>query len=148
MMVTGKDAGVSPVIATILMVAITVVLAATLYMMVGNMQQRSPSINPPIRFVPERVGEHNWTLKVASNELNPIDLKYSILTKNYTYVVIAAQFPTTSGVNDTNGITWMDVNGDGKLDTGDSILINSNNIESRYYFKITAGAQGEAQLPY
>ncbi len=32
-----KEEGVSPVIATILMVAITVVLAATLYLMVGNM---------------------------------------------------------------------------------------------------------------
>ena len=33
----------SPVIATILMVAITVVLAATLYLMVGNMNQNSDS---------------------------------------------------------------------------------------------------------
>ncbi len=32
-----EEEGVSPVIATILMVAITVVLAATLYLMVGNM---------------------------------------------------------------------------------------------------------------
>ncbi len=39
-----EEEGVSPVIATILMVAITVVLAATLYLMVGQMggQQNSP----------------------------------------------------------------------------------------------------------
>ena len=36
-----KENGVSPVIATILMVAITVVLAATLYIMVGNMNSQS-----------------------------------------------------------------------------------------------------------
>lgn len=38
-----KEEGVSPVIATILMVAITVVLAATLYLMVGNMNTGSNS---------------------------------------------------------------------------------------------------------
>ncbi len=38
-----KEEGVSPVIATILMVAITVVLAATLYLMVGNMNESSNS---------------------------------------------------------------------------------------------------------
>ncbi len=38
-----KEVGVSPVIATILMVAITVVLAATLYIMVGNMNNNNNS---------------------------------------------------------------------------------------------------------
>lgn len=148
-MVTRRDIGVSPVIATILMVAITVVLAATLYIMIGDMNtQGNPNTSPPISFVPTKNGNHNWMLQVASGKISPIDMKYSILTKNYTYVVIGADFPIKSGVNDTNGITWMDANGDGAFDTGDTVLINSNSIDSGDYFKITAGGQGEAQLPY
>ena len=147
--VTRKDGGVSPVIATILMVAITVVLAATLYLMIGNMNiQRNSNTTPPISLVPTKNGNHNWTLQVASGKISPIDMKYSILTRNYTYVIIGADFPLKSGVNDTNGITWVDANGDGAFDTGDTVLVNSNSIEPGDYFKITAGGQGEVQLPY
>ena len=43
---TRKDEAVSPVIATILMVAITVVLAAVLYVMVMNMTVIEPIVSP------------------------------------------------------------------------------------------------------
>jgi flagellin-like protein len=141
-----EEEGVSPVIATILMVAITVVLAATLYLMVGNMGGQQ-NVTPPIQFNPKKTGTTNWSLDVSANSLRPIDLKYAIQKADGSYIVTGAQFPTTSGSQDANGVTWYDGNQDGKVDTGDTISINNSGVSSGDTFKITAGATGSVTLP-
>ncbi len=141
-----RDGGVSPVIATILMVAITVVLAASLYLMIPDVQDRNTMIQP-IQFQSEKVGDHNWTLIISSNDLNPLEMKYAIEDVNGTYPVSGAEFPITPGVEDTRGITWHDGNNDMKVNTGDSITINNSTIGSGYIFRITAGANGYVKLP-
>ena len=141
-----KEEGVSPVIATILMVAITVVLAATLYLMVGNMGGGG-DVTQPIQFKASKDGTNTWTLQVSSNDLNPLEMKYAIQKDDGTYLVSGADFPSTSGTADTHGVTWNDLNGDGKVNTGDSITINSTDVSSGYTFIITAGATGSVTLP-
>src|SRR6267143_3730409 len=63
-----KDEGaVSPVIATILMVAITVVLAAVLYVMVSGLLSPTGSGPRAIGVAPSRSGDGtNWTLTFTS----------------------------------------------------------------------------------
>ena len=141
-----KDEGVSPVIATILMVAITVVLAASLYLMIPSVQDTNTMVQP-IQFQSEKIGTHNWTLPISSNDLNPLEMKYAIEDLNGSYPVSGAEFPYTPGVEDSHGITWYDSNGDMKVNTGDSITINNSTIESGYTFRITAGANGYVKLP-
>lgn len=142
-----KDEGVSPVIATILMVAITVVLAATLYLMVPNLQEGATT-TPPIRLIAHKTGDHNWSMDVVSNGINPVVLKYALVSKNGTVVASAVDFPTNSGSNDTYGITWVDANEDHKVSTNDYILINNPNMNSGDEFRITSGAIAIVELPY
>ncbi len=137
-----KEEGVSPVIATILMVAITVVLAATLYLMVGNMGGQQ-NVTEPIQFNAHKNKAHKWTLDVSANNLNPAEIKYAITGG----VTISGQPLGADGTNDTNGVTWYDLNKDGKLNTGDQIVIWNSSINSGDTFKIVAGATGSVDLP-
>jgi flagellin-like protein len=60
-----KDSGVSPVIATILMVAITVVLAAVLYVMVSGFTH-SPGTANSAGLNEAQSSAYNWTVSVSS----------------------------------------------------------------------------------
>ena len=60
------EEGVSPVIATILMVAITVVLAAVLYVMVSGLIPPTPPGQPMGVTVGRSTTGTNWTLTVAT----------------------------------------------------------------------------------
>ena len=155
-----KEEGVSPVIATILMVAITVVLAATLYLMVGNMGGTG-DVTEPIQFTASKVGTSTWTLQVSSNDLNPLEMKFALQKTDGSYAISGASFPassgaagavnTTVGTNDYVVVTWNDLNGDGSVNTGDSITIegtgSASSIASGWNFAITAGATGNVKLP-
>ncbi len=75
---TRKDEGVSPVIATILMVAITVVLAAVLYVLVIGLVNGPPD-NPPIgtwsSVDAESSTEGTLVFGTFTYEVKPIDIK-------------------------------------------------------------------------
>ncbi|MFO7991588.1 MAG: archaellin/type IV pilin N-terminal domain-containing protein [Thermoplasmata archaeon] len=144
---------VSPVIATILMVAITVVLAATLYMMIPPPPENE-RLNP-IQFTADKVSTGNWTLSVSvSGGLEPIDLVYTVLDRDDDPLdpkVQGAQFPTTSGEFDDNGVKWIDINNNEVLDGADKIKISSTNLNGFQYldgykFVMADGAQGEVKL--
>ena len=150
-----KEEGVSPVIATILMVAITVVLAATLYLMVGNMNQSSTT-TPPIQFAnTQKIAKNNtsatWTTSISSQALNPTDLKFAIKKADGTYLATGVDFPTataTAASGTGYSVTWYDANGDGKVDTGDTVTIyvSEGTLQSSYTFEVVAGATGSASL--
>ncbi len=144
-----EEKGVSPVIGVILMVAITVVLAASLYLMLPKANQEMNS-TPPIMFNAHKLEGNNWTLDVVCDPRDTIVIKYSVFHKNGTPVVLGVQFPTNSSYEDANGITWMDLNNDGKLSTNDVIRINGDKIglSSGDVFKTTAGVIGSIELPY
>ena len=68
-----KDSGVSPVIATILMVAITVVLAAVLYVMVSGFTH-SPGTAQSAGLNEAQANATNWTVTVSSVSASNIAL--------------------------------------------------------------------------
>jgi len=123
-----KDSeAVSPVIATILMVAITVVLAAVLYVMV--MGFGGTSSNPPIAGfnAPTKIGTHTYKISVADIDKTTLwsDCKLSIVNGT-TAKVSGALAPgpiTTTPVE--AGVTIVDLGGlaDTTIGTGDYIQI-------------------------
>ena len=68
-----KDSGVSPVIATILMVAITVVLAAVLYVMVSGFTH-SPGTANSAGLNEAQTSTNNFTVTVSSVSASNIPL--------------------------------------------------------------------------
>lgn len=145
-----KERGVSPIIGVILMVAITVVLAVSLYMTLPKTAQEMKN-NQLVTLTPEKQEGNNWTLTVVCNSpINPVNVKYAFLYKNGTVAVSGAQFPTNDSYEDSNGVTWIDMNKDGALSTNDIIKINGDRagITPGSTFRITAGAVGQCELPY
>lgn len=115
--------GVSPVIATILMVAITVVLAAVLYVMVMGLGDISTTPNGQITKVEKTgTGEYKLTLSTFSPSTKLTDIKVNVNgtlftssdgktwvpDKDYTYKIT---------------VTVTDQAGDGKVSQGDYITV-------------------------
>ena len=116
--------GVSPVIATILMVAITVVLAAVLYLMVSNFTDTGGGGSEPtitLGAVEQTAG--NATIEIAgASHTNDLG-KYSLIL--LANDVTVTDFDTVS-TTPTGSITYLDINGDGKLGSGDKIKMSIN----------------------
>jgi flagellin-like protein len=115
--------GVSPVIATILMVAITVVLAAVLYVMVIGFG--GGSAKPTIGFLPP-TKESGVLYKMEMSDISPSDTdlaKFKVMvTVNSTTAITAKTLANGNvGVTPTPGITivFNDLTGNGKLNKGD-----------------------------
>ncbi len=106
-------------------------------------------IEPDVRvsFAVYRVSEGKWSIQVFPDEaLNPKIMKYALIDVNGT-TVFGSAFPQISGVMDSNGVLWDDVNDDGVFDDGDRIEIDNENIASDHIFSIVYGASGSAPLP-
>jgi flagellin-like protein len=78
-----KDSAVSPVIATILMVAITVVLAAVLYVMVSGFTH-SPGTANSAGLNEAQLNSGNWTVTISSVSASNIPLSNLRLIVNGT----------------------------------------------------------------
>ena len=115
-----KEKGVSPVIATILMVAITVVLAATVYIMVSNMG----SVNTNhlagsliLHDENKEKGYYNYTLSISINSIAP---ENAVITVNGQKLNYSQANPGN------NEWSFIDLNGDGQLSNGDIIVIHTS----------------------
>ena len=125
-----KEEGVSPVIATILMVAITVVLAATVYIMVAGLGGTTST--PLSMNLSYDATSSNATRGVFDVSMtNPSQTSFS----NVKVTVKSGSgsdtktLSSTGWTNVTIGSTTYsvhidDLNKNGKLDTGDQIVIN------------------------
>ena len=125
-----KEEGVSPVIATILMVAITVVLAATVWLMVSGYMGGGGGTTVTGSFASkEKIGSDEWKLTFAQFQpdtnistlkviLNDGSQDYT-LTFSFTspYVATASGAPT--GVT----VTYHDLAGNGAINSGDYLDI-------------------------
>ena len=69
-----KDKAVSPIIATILLVAITVILASTLYLALGGFFKTTTSTTPTAALSVSSSGSNNYTLTVGSVSSTTISL--------------------------------------------------------------------------
>lgn len=127
--------GVSPVIATILMVAITVVLAAVLYVMVmgfgGN-----PSSTPTGQFkAAEKTSDGSYRIQVLSiSEAKAMsDMRFSIDVDgvNTVYNITNGKL-TQVGGSTANNVLFTDLNGDGKVSSGDYFTLKSLTASKSY----------------
>jgi len=129
------EEAVSPVIATILMVAITVVLAAVLYVMVSGLIGGPGTSKPTVAFgsAAPATGSNlykNETVPVASasQAFAPTNYKVNLVAPAGTGSALA--MPTTGGgslvLTVGTGfykVIWTDIGGEGTLNGGDSFTV-------------------------
>ena len=121
--------GVSPVIATILMVAITVVLAAVLYVMVMGFGGESGSVPTGEFKAAEKVGADYRVQVLSISEAKDVaDMKFSISTSAGTDVFGFAvaqdgKISTTGDATLGASVTFVDLNGDKKVSSGDYFTV-------------------------
>jgi len=138
------EAAVSPVIATILMVAITVVLAAVLYVMVSGLL--TPTGQGPrvmgVNISPSGDGT-NWTLLITTTPsgLTTSATKLTITTPGGLTALQPVAFASlTSGAWSTNRAQFVGTGGSTVV-VGDRLLISTTTYPSGYGVQI-ADAQG------
>ena len=126
------EAAVSPVIATILMVAITVVLAAVLYVMVSGLITPVGGNKPLVTFAAVDQSSGNATIAVAgaSQSVSPSNYKvnFGIGTNTGAVANLGANganvtVSVTGATPATVGVKWTDLGGTGTLKGGDIITI-------------------------
>jgi len=61
----GHDRAVTPIVAVLLMLAITVVLASVMYVTISQMMPSSPQTPQPLGVIVQKTGT-NWTVVIAS----------------------------------------------------------------------------------
>lgn len=121
---------VSPVIATILMVAITVVLAAVLYVMVMGFGGTSSSAPTGSVAAAEKTGadELKFTFGAFSKETQFTDCKFAFGLDGDMETALTISLSSTSyTLNGTSGYTveFHDLGGDGKFSTGDYVTLTA-----------------------
>lgn len=127
---------VSPVIGTILMVAVTVVLAAVLYVMVSGIGGGNAPKPPSAQLQTGTWGGNatvaTYSVGVGSVQdaagISPTTLKYVVAKADQTpcYSGPAAQNQTTcklGSVNFTVNVRYLDTTGSGAISPGDSIQV-------------------------
>jgi len=141
-----KEEAVSPVIATILMVAITVVLAATLYMMVGGFGENGDDITEPMSGSIEQ-RDDGWLASITSGsrdwaedrvilfdtdagvaiDANEVDTNYDEFEDPYGSTEGALFNFTHEELDFLNGaeltIRWNDNDDSGSFNSGDTFRI-------------------------
>jgi flagellin-like protein len=128
------ERAVSPVIATILMVAITVVLAAVLYVMVSGLIVGPGASKPLVTFTgtATKVNAVTWQFSVASAQpavaATNYKVNFGIGTNIGTAVSMGASnvntTVTVAGATPSSvGVKWTDVGGGGAVKGGDLITI-------------------------
>ena len=146
-----KEEGVSPVIATILMVAITVVLAATVWLLVSGYMGGGTE-TPLAASLNYVAGESTNTKAVFTvsmstpSQADPTNVKITL--KDSAGHTGSGNFGDTITVNGVGyTVTHLDLNGNGKLDSGDQIVINggSHSVGGLTIYLYVTGYSGNAQ---
>ena len=105
-----EDEAVSPVIAVILMVAITVVLAATVFVLVSDIGNQSNTSQPPVSWGMDEV-QDRWSVSQAPNQVSWAS--YNIKASSDIHVALNTG-STAAGTNDesydTSDATAQDLN--------------------------------------
>ncbi len=131
-----KEEGVSPVIATILMVAITVVLAATVYIMVAGMGTGGTNklvMNLSVNPQQSDIDNHKVALNVAMSNPSSVDMSKVTVTVGGKKIA-------------SGNVSLMDLDGDGKLSDGDMLVINDPAVTHGALVAISiSGYSGNAQ---
>ena len=132
-----RTEGVSPVVAEILLVAITVVLAAAVYLMASGALTSRTQQRPVVAFAPgvSFIGaSHNVSLMIGGVSQNLYPSNYMFNLKVGTTYGVPTNFAASrTAANVTIGtgtyqVMWIDVDGAGTLTQGDRILVTGNGV--------------------
>ena len=135
--IINNEEAVSPVIAVILMVAITVVMAAVLYAWIGGFLKGTSKSPPTGSMMVENDGTDVW--KVSIIKMNPtvsINSVHWYLLDVSDMTKIEGMVPDIYGFKDGEGqaVTYVDNDFDAKVSPGDQFVIypgvNGTSLES------------------
>ncbi len=142
------DQAVSPVIATILMVAITVVLAAVLYVMVSGLIGGTTTTSRPAVTLTYSKLSNGVDIQVAGIQpaAAPSNFKVNIQNVSASSFGTAVAMPITTGgsgvsVALTGGptftIVWQNPGGSGQVSQGDHFIVTApaNTLKSGYSYQ-------------
>ncbi len=136
-----KDEGaVSPVIATILMVAITVVLAAVLYVMVSGLLTPTGSGPKAIGVLPGRSADGtNWTLTFATvpSGLTTSGTKVTIITAGGSTALASTAFSAVTF--SANKVAYIQAQTGSAVGVGDRLLISTTTYPTGYTYQLSDG---------
>ncbi len=135
------EAAVSPVIATILMVAITVVLAAVLYVMVSGLLTPTGGGPRAIGVLPGKSQDGtNWTLTFTSvpSGLTTSGTKLTVITGGGSTALSAKAFNALSYSTDKAAYIQNVVGS--AVGVGDRLLIGTGTYPSGYTYQISDGS--------
>ena len=119
------EKAVSPVIATILMVAITVVLAAVLYVMVTGLLAGPGASKPNVTFGAAAPITNGFEFEVAGVSQTKAADNFRVAFSANGTAVGSAQSLADSPLSFTGGYTiaWSDLGGEGDLTGGDTFRV-------------------------
>jgi len=123
------EQAVSPVIATILMVAITVVLAAVLYVMVSGLLVGPGASKPVLTFGTPTTSSGSTTVTIASvsqsvgRDNYRVNLRVNTTTGSAVALAAAGAASSLSVGGTTYTITWTDIGGEATVNGGDSFVV-------------------------
>lgn len=137
-----NEVAVSPVIATILLVAITVVLAAVLYVMVTP---PPPPEFGTVRMTKDYVDYGTWEIRIVSSSTTEdlVDYKVVIL-KNQTNIHVMDPIEEVK----TGDYRFTDLDGGGTLGAGDRFIIkcdSDSHYELSVIWKDTGDLRGSVE---
>jgi len=130
-----KEHGVSPVIGTILMVAITIVLVATIYALVFSNMITTPYSTAQfigtLTIDPDTSNRYHINLTVSMSSPNSVSMSFARIGIYHNGNYVLLDYSETSGKwsNYTSGDKWhyeakiIDLNNNNKLDSGDCIYV-------------------------
>ncbi|MEW5936474.1 MAG: archaellin/type IV pilin N-terminal domain-containing protein [Candidatus Thermoplasmatota archaeon] len=137
--------GVSPVIATILMVAITVVLTAVLYVMVSGYMGGTTGGEPYVMLTAgSSLGDR---VDVAVDRAEPLHMYKVYLYINETRDLASSMETLTPG--SFGNLTFIDGDGGGRLSTGDTFnitLVPGTRYELLVFWKQTGAKVGSYKI--
>jgi flagellin-like protein len=121
-----SEEAVAPVIATILMVAITVVLAAVLYALIGTLVDQDKK---DLRYITAIVGNNdkNWTVDIIDISGGPISTSdVCILVTKENLSVGLRSTPVSDMESGTyhNGVRFIEATTDGEINVGDMFTLD------------------------
>lgn len=119
-----RTEAVTPVIATILMVAITVVLAAVLWAFIGGM-----TVKPPEGYISAKVDSNqtNWSAEIISIQLGQLalnDVQLVVKKADLTVGLGATLLSTMVSGAYTHGVRYIDATDPAYLNAGDTITLD------------------------
>jgi flagellin-like protein len=143
-----NNKAVSPVIATILMVAITVVLAAVLYVMVmgfGGEADESPTASLTAATTASAHTE-KVTLASISEAMDYENFQVSVVINGIAYAADLASGNLTTALNPAAGyyVNFVDLAADGQLSAGDYFLVESTTGGATISLNLLYGADADS----